>query len=81
MFKEIEVHYQLNGYNQAKAAELLKELKKLQQFAKQNDKRFIQLNKDYLQREELIEINRRRNQKMDILYVTVNRQTQALKKK
>lgn len=71
-FRELENRYQSNDFSRKDAGELLKELKNLKKIAGNNDKRFIKLNKGYLHIDEMLEINRVRNEKLDFIYAGVN---------
>ena len=70
-FKEIEARYQSNDFERSKAITLAKDLEDLRITALINDRRFIDLNKNYLHDEELVEINRVRNEKFYNLYNTI----------
>lgn len=71
-FRELENRYESDGFNRENAGEMLKELNKLKKIAKDNDKRFIRLNKGYLHEDEIQEINRVRNEKLNFIYAGVN---------
>jgi hypothetical protein len=73
-FKEIEHRFQSDDYNRKYAKVLLKETSQLKTFADKNDKRFIELNRGYLYKEEMREINRVRNEKLNNLLDILKRQ-------
>lgn len=70
-FKDIENRYQSKNFERSKANQLMKELEDLRTTAIVNDRRFIDLNKNYLHDDELLEINRVRNEKFYNLYNTI----------
>jgi hypothetical protein len=68
IFKEIENRFQSKTYTAEAAPELYKEIVRLKRLAKENDKRFLKLNSGFLFDDELIEINRVRNEKLNNLF-------------
>jgi hypothetical protein len=70
-FKEIESRYQSKDFDKSKVDIILADLCKLSLQIEENDRRFIDLNYNYLHLDELIEINRVRNEKYNILYQTI----------
>lgn len=72
-FKEIESRYQSGQFERSQAKVFLKELDPLVTEAKNLDKRFQSLNKGFLYDEEITEINRTRNDKLNIMYETLKK--------
>lgn len=70
-FKEIESRYQSRSFDRSKVNALMTDLCKLGAQIEENNKRFIALNYNYLHPDELIEINRVRNEKYSVLYQTI----------
>ena len=74
-YKEIEFIYNSDDYIMAQAAGLAQKLNKIISEADKLDKRFIQINKDYLKPGQAEEINSLRTEKMKELYRALLRQT------
>lgn len=70
-FKEIESRYQSRDFDRSKVNTLMNDLSKLETLVEKNNKRFVALNFNYLHMDELIEMNRVRNEKYNILYQTI----------
>jgi len=74
-YKEIEFIYNSDDYIMAQAAGLAQKLNKIISEADKLDKRFIQINKDYLKPGQAEKINSLRTEKMKELYRALLRQT------
>lgn len=72
-FKEIETRYQSAEFQRDCSHTFLRELEPLLLDASRIDKQFTSLNKGYLFDEEILEINRVRNEKLNIMVATLKR--------
>lgn len=63
-FRKVEYAFESSSYNRSQAARLLNELRPLIDEADKLDRRFVELNKDYLKEDQLEYINFIRNEKM-----------------
>ena len=74
-FKEIENRYESSRFERNQAETFIKELEPLIIEARKLDKRFLTLNKGFLHDEEIAEINRTRNNKLNTMYETLIKMT------
>lgn len=74
-FKEIENRYESSRFERNQAETFIKELEPLIIEARKLDKRFLTLNKGFLHDEEIAEINRTRNDKLNTMYETLIKMT------
>lgn len=76
-YKEIEFIYNSSAYDITQAEKLTQRLYQIMTEAGKLDKRFMDMNKDYLKPGQTNEINALRTEKMKELYQTLQRQTKT----
>jgi len=71
VFKELEARYQSPEFSRSLAKSILKELEVLIVESNKTDMQFNELNNGFLKSEELIELTKMRNEKLQNMYLTL----------